>query len=97
MDRKEKYKNARSFIVLLAAFIALLLNIKFKRQLVQSLIIVIIVIIVFYIISSIAIKLIDKIINMETYNIINPSEAEEANEDNNEDNNLNDDNNGLDA
>lgn len=74
LDRKEKYRNARAFIVLLAAFIALLLNIKFKRPLLQSLIIVIVVIFVFFIISSIAVKLIDKIIDMEKYKIVNLSD-----------------------
>ncbi|MGN0389829.1 MAG: hypothetical protein ACI4L2_03365 [Wujia sp.] len=66
MDIKEKYKNARAFIVLLAALITWLLNMKYERSMVKSLVILLIVIIVFYIIATIAIKLIDKIRNMET-------------------------------
>lgn len=66
MDYYEKCKNARAFVVLLAALIALLLNIKYKRELMESLIIVLIVIVVFYIISTVAIKLIDKIRKMES-------------------------------
>lgn len=65
MDFREKCKNARAFIVLLAALIAQLLNIRYSRQLLDSLVIVLIVIIVFYVISTISIKLIDKIRNME--------------------------------
>ncbi len=80
MDFKEKCKNARAFIVLLAALIALLLNIKFEREIVQSLIIVIVVIVLFFIISSIAIRLIEKICNMEVkyQPYENTSEEEEA-------------------
>ena len=48
MDFKTKSKNARAFIVLLAAFIALLLNMKYERELIKSLLIVLIVIIIFY-------------------------------------------------
>ena len=66
MDFREKCKNARAFIVLLAALIAWLLNMKYDRELLDSLIILLIVIIVFYIISTIAIKLIDKIRNMDS-------------------------------
>lgn len=65
MDFKAKSKNARAFIVLLATLIALLLNIKYDRELLESLIILIIVIAVFYVISTIAIRLIEKICNME--------------------------------
>lgn len=65
MDFNNKCRYARAFVVLLAALIALLLNIKYERELVHSLIIVIIVIIVFFIISTIAIRLIDKIRNMD--------------------------------
>ena len=65
MDIREKYKNARAFIVLLAALITWLLNMKYKRNIVESLIILLIVIVVFYMIASIAIKLMDKIRNME--------------------------------
>ena len=66
MDIRDKYKNARSFIVLVAALITWLLNMKYKRGLLNSLIILLIVIIVFYIIATIALRLIDKIRNMET-------------------------------
>lgn len=65
MDFKNKCKNARAFIVLLATMIALLLNIRYDRELLESLIILIIVIAVFYVISTIAIVLIEKICNME--------------------------------
>ncbi len=65
MDFKKKSKNARAIIVLTATFIAMLLNIKYKRDIIDSLIILIIVLIVFYIIATIAIKLIDKIRLME--------------------------------
>ncbi|MGN0436355.1 MAG: hypothetical protein ACI4D8_06995 [Wujia sp.] len=80
MDFKEKCKNARAFIVLLAAFITLLLNIKYERELVKSLIMVIVVIIIFYIISTVAIKLVDKIRNMDTGEPYNPEENEEYDE-----------------
>ena len=66
MDTRNKYKNARAFIVLVAALITWLLNMKYKRGLLNSLIILLIVIIVFYIIATIALRLIDKIRNMET-------------------------------
>lgn len=66
MDTRDKYKNARAFIVLVAALITWLLNMKYKRGLLNSLIILLIVIIVFYIIATIALRLIDKIRNMET-------------------------------
>lgn len=65
MNLKEKYRNFRSVVVLLAAFITMLLNIYYGRELLKSLIILLIVIIVFFVISSIAIKLFDKIRNME--------------------------------
>ena len=65
MNDKEKYRNARAFVVLLAALITQLLNIKYERNLVEGLILLIIVIAVFYVISSIACKLIDKIKNMQ--------------------------------
>lgn len=65
MDFKTKCKNARSIIVLTATLIAMLLNIKYERSIIDSLIILIIVIIVFYIIATVAIKLIDKIRLME--------------------------------
>ena len=47
METKDKYKNARAFIVLLAALITWLLNMKYERSLVRSLIILLIVIIDF--------------------------------------------------
>lgn len=65
MDLREKYRNFRSVVVLAAAFIAMILNIYYKRELLKSLEILLFVIIVFYIISTIAIKLFDKIRNME--------------------------------
>lgn len=65
MDFKTKCKNARAIIVLTATLIAMLLNIKYERDIIDSLIILIIVLIVFYIIATIAIKLIDKIRLME--------------------------------
>lgn len=66
MDLRNKYRYARAFIVLLAALITLILNIKYKRDIVRSLIIMLIVIIIFYVIATVAIKLIDKIKNMDT-------------------------------
>lgn len=65
MDFRERCKNARAFIVLLAAMITLLLNIKYDRELLESLIILIIVIAVFYVIATIAVCLIDRICRME--------------------------------
>lgn len=65
MDFREKCKNARAFVVLLASLITWILNMKYERELVKSLIILLIVIIVFFVISTIAIKLICKIKNME--------------------------------
>ena len=65
MDFRNRCKNVRAFIVLLAAMITLLLNIKYDRELLESLIILIIVIAVFYVISTIAIILIEKICNIE--------------------------------
>ena len=44
MDFRNRCKNVRAFIVLLAAMITLLLNIKYDRELLESLIILIIVI-----------------------------------------------------
>ena len=66
MDLKNKYRYARAFIVLLAALITLILNIKYERDTVRGLIILLVVIIAFYIISSIAIKLIYKIRTLDT-------------------------------
>lgn len=65
MDFKEKSRNIRSVIVLLAAFITLILNIKYKRTLITSLLILLTIIIIFFIISTIAIRLVEKIMNME--------------------------------
>ena len=80
MDIREKYKNARAFIVLLAAFITWLLNMKYKRDIVKSLIILLIVIIIFYIIATIAIKLIDKIRIMEPVKQLDVSDSDQADE-----------------
>lgn len=66
MDLKNKYRYARAFVVLLSALITLILNIKYEREIIRSLITMLIVIVIFYIISSIAIKLIDKIRTMDT-------------------------------
>lgn len=76
METKDKYKNARAFIVLLAALITWLLNMKYERNLVRSLIILLIVIVVFYIIATIALKLIDKIRNMEEVKEVDMEEAQ---------------------
>lgn len=78
MDFKEKCKNARAFVVLLASLITWILNMKYERELLKSLIILLIVIIVFYIISTVAIKLICKIKNMEG----KPTEVETDEEEN---------------
>ena len=66
MDLKSKYRYARAFVVLMAALITLILNIKYEREIIRSLVIMLIVIIVFYVISTVAIKLIDVIRNMDT-------------------------------
>lgn len=76
MDTRDKYKNARAFIVLAAALITWLLNLKYKRGLLNSLIILLIVIIVFYIIATIALRLIDKIRNMETVKSVELEETQ---------------------
>ncbi|MGN0151364.1 MAG: hypothetical protein ACI39Q_02720 [Wujia sp.] len=81
MNFKEKCKNARAFIVLLAAMITLLLNIRYDRDLLESLIILIIVIAVFFVISTIAIRLIEKICNMESKHTSIPEEETESNDD----------------
>jgi uncharacterized membrane protein len=87
LELKHKYKNIRAFIVLLAALISWILNMKYQRTLVRALIIELIVIIVFYILSSIAIRLLDKIRNMEVKTKIDnfsvneaPAENDEASE-----------------
>lgn len=66
MDLKKKYRYARAFVVLLAALITLILNIKYEREIIRGLLIMLIVIILFYFIASLAIKLIDKIRTMDT-------------------------------
>ena len=90
MDKKEKYKYARAFVVLLAALITMILNLKYKRDLMQSLLILLAVIVVFYVISSSAIYLIDKIAGMgakkEVVEDNEASEDEELIEDAAEDN-----------
>lgn len=80
MDTRDKYKNARAFIVLVAALITWLLNMKYKRGLLNSLIILLIVIIVFYIIATIALRLIDKIRNMETVKNVELEETQSEKE-----------------
>lgn len=70
MEFKEKSKNIRAFIVLLAAMICWLLNIRYKRALLESLIILIIVIAVFYVISTVAIRLFEKIIHMDNKKVV---------------------------
>lgn len=78
MDKKEKYKNARAFIVLLAALITWILNMKCGRSLLQALIVELAVIIIFFIISTVAINIIDKIANMETKVVYDEEPDEEA-------------------
>lgn len=80
MEFREKAKNTRAFIVLLAAMICWLLNIKYKRDLLESLIILVIVIAVFYVISTVALRLIEKISKMEDNKIIQETANEEAEE-----------------
>ncbi|MBQ7706410.1 MAG: hypothetical protein IJT72_01365 [Lachnospiraceae bacterium] len=82
MDFKTKCKNARAIIVLTATFIAMLLNIKYKRDIIDSLIILIIVLIVFYIIATIAIKLIDLIRRMEPRTDIEVDDKKNSEEEN---------------
>lgn len=65
MEYYNRLRNARAFIVLLSALITLILNIKYKRETLDSLIIILIVIIIFYVIATIALKLVDKVIHME--------------------------------
>lgn len=81
MDFLEKCKNARAFIVLLAALIAQLLNLKYNRELIDSLVIVLAVIIIFYIISTVAIKFICKIRDMEGVKKVNISEDRDSEHD----------------
>lgn len=77
MEKKEKYKNIRAFVVLLAALITWVINMKSGRGLMYALIVELAVIIIFYIISSIAISLFDKIANMEKKIIYEDTDAEE--------------------
>lgn len=65
MDDRTKYKNARAFVVLLAAFITQMLNLKYKREMLDSMLTLLFVIVIFTIISTVAIKLFDKIKKME--------------------------------
>ena len=65
---------------MLAALITWLLNMKYERSLVRSLIILLIVIIVFYVIATIALKLIDKIRNMEEVKEVDMEEAPQEEE-----------------
>jgi len=81
MDFREKCKNARAFVVLLAALITLILNMKYQRELVKSLIILLSVIIIFYIIATVAIKLICKIREMDNKEINDEETDEEESED----------------
>ncbi len=80
MENKNKYKYARAFIVLLAALITMILNIKYNRDLLQSLLILLAVIVIFYVVSSTAMYLINKIANMhaDTIKKVEASEEEEA-------------------
>lgn len=80
MDYKEKCKNARAFVVLLAALITWLLNMKYKRDMLKSLIILLIVIIVFYVLSTIALYFIDKIRNMEVVTTLDLPKSQESEE-----------------
>ncbi|MGN0368561.1 MAG: hypothetical protein ACI4EK_07255 [Wujia sp.] len=80
MDYKEKCKNARAFVVLLAALITWLLNMKYKRDMLKSLIILLIVIIVFYVLSTIALYFIDKIRNMEVVTTLDLPKSQEGEE-----------------
>lgn len=75
---KEKYKNARAFIVLLAALITMLINIKYDRELLESLITLLIVIVVFIVIANVAIFLIDKIANMSNNIIVDDFKDENS-------------------
>ena len=59
----------------MAALITWLLNMKYERSLVRSLIILLIVIIVFYVISTIYIKLIYKILIIEEVKEVYMEEA----------------------
>lgn len=80
MENKNKYKYARAFIVLLAALITMILNIKYNRDLLQSLLILLAVIVIFYVVSSTAMYLINKIANMhaDTIKKVEASEEDDA-------------------
>ena len=88
MDIKEKYKNARAFVVLLAALIAWVLSLKYKKSLIDALITELIVIVIFIIVSTIAIKLIDKIRNMESKNVVSIENKDESPETDEKDENI---------
>ncbi|GEM_PF-2836330 len=90
LEYYNKLRNARAFIVLLAALITLILNIKYKRELLNSLIIILIVIIIFYIIATIALKLVDKIVHMEnsTEDISNVENNKEETDSSQKDDNI---------
>ena len=64
-----------------------LLNIKYKRDILESLIILVIVIAVFYVISTVAIRLIEKISQMEDNKIIQDINDDDAAKDNQENDN----------
>lgn len=81
MNINEKYKNARSIIVLLAALITMLINIKYDKDILEALITLLIVIVIFIVISTIAIKLIDKIANMNDNVVLIDEEKTEDNND----------------
>ncbi len=74
-------KNARAFVVLSAAMITQILNIRYERDMVQGLLLLILVIAIFYVIASVAIKLIDLISGMEKVKHVDlPSESEHESE-----------------
>jgi glucan phosphoethanolaminetransferase (alkaline phosphatase superfamily) len=78
LELKQKYKNLRAFVVLLAALISWILNMRYQRALVKALVIELIVIVVFYVVSSVAIRLIDRIKNMEVKTGIKDFEVNDA-------------------
>lgn len=78
MNFKRKSRNIRALIVLLAAFITLLLNMKYEREIVKSLTMVLVVIVVFYVIATVAIKLVDIISRMDDKTVYD--DGEEASE-----------------
>lgn len=84
MEFKKKAKNARAFIVLLAALITEILNIKYDREILNSMIILLVVIIVFIVIATVAIRLIEMICNMES--AVKKEDIEDFDEDSDEEN-----------